>query len=148
MKATPYSWAKQNKSECRCDPCSSAHHTPEHDIYKIVCNSTCGNLSLTDQFSILEIWKERIVNHNTITISVSNYAINTALIGVLVNRNETSPVDFTVPPGNTLSATVEDAESINVFRIGAGITEGKFDLKVCFPVSFNEKHKKHKYKKC
>jgi hypothetical protein len=70
----------------------------------------------------------------TITISVFNSAMSTASVRVLVIRNEGSPVEFSVPPGNTLSATVDDAKSIIVLRIGIGRIEGKFCLEVCFPV--------------
>ncbi|MGG3573428.1 S-Ena type endospore appendage [Bacillus gobiensis] len=129
--STPYSWAKPFKSE--------------RDICEIVCNSICGNLLLNDQFPSLEVWKERILKSATVTICVFNSNINTALIRVLVIQNEGGPVELTVPPGNTLSATVDDAESIIVSRIGVGRTEGKFNLEVCFPFFCNDKHK---YKKC
>jgi hypothetical protein len=98
---------------------------------------------LSDQVPNLEIWRERIGKEPTVTISVFNSSMSTASIRVLVIRNVGSPVEFTVPPGNTLSATVENAESISVFRIGTGGTEGKFCLDVCFPVFYNDK-RKHK----
>jgi hypothetical protein len=116
---------------------------PKRDECEIVCNNTCGNLLLSDQVPNLEIWRERIGKEPTVTISVFNSAMSTASIRVLVIRNVGSPVEFTVPPGNTLSATVENAESISVFRIGTGGTEGKFCLDVCFPVFCNDK-RKHK----
>ncbi|MFE5428163.1 S-Ena type endospore appendage [Peribacillus simplex] len=112
----------------------------------IVCNSTCGNLLLTDQVQSLEIWKARISMDATVTISVFNSAMSTASVRVLVIRNDESPVEFSVPSGNTLSATVDAAESIIVFRIGTGRTEGKYFLDVCFPVICDDKRKHKKDK--
>ncbi|MGW6252241.1 S-Ena type endospore appendage [Peribacillus butanolivorans] len=112
----------------------------------IVCNSTCGNLLLTDQVPSLEIWKARIAMDATVTISVFNSAMSTASVRVLVIRNAGSPVEFSVPSGNTLSATVDAAESIIVFRIDTGRTEGKYFLEVCFPVICDDKRKQKKDK--
>ncbi|WP_142323992.1 S-Ena type endospore appendage [Bacillus sp. AFS017274] len=112
----------------------------------IVCNSTCGNLLLTDQVPSLEIWKARILMDATVTISVFNSAMSTASVRVLVNRNDESPVEFSVPSGNTLSATVDAAESIIVFGIDTGRTEGKYYLEVCFPVICDDKRKQKKDK--
>ena len=78
-----------------------------------------------------------------VTIAVFNSARNTASIKVIVIRTVGSPFKFTVPPGNTLSTTINDAESIRVSRIGSGITEGKFCLEVCFPV-FSDDNRKNK----
>ncbi|WP_311625249.1 S-Ena type endospore appendage [Peribacillus simplex] len=112
----------------------------------IVCNSTCGNLLLTDQVPSLKIWKARISMDATVTISVFNSAMSTASVRVLVNRNDESPVEFSVPSGNTLSATVDAAESIIVFGIDTGRTEGKYYLEVCFPVICDDKRKQKKDK--
>jgi hypothetical protein len=116
---------------------------PKREECEIVCNNTCGNLLLSDQIPSLEIWKEQIMKNPTVTISVFNSSNSTASIRVVVTRNAESPVEFTVPPGNTLSATVDDAKSISVFRIGSGRTEGKYCLDVCFPVFCHDK-RKHK----
>lgn len=145
---TLYASSKPYKFECGCDSCFPFHRASERDICEVVCNSTCGNLLLSDQILNLEIWKERIGKDATVTISVFNSAMNTASIRVLVMRNVGSPVEFTVPPGNTLSATVDNAESISVFRLGAGRTEGKFCLEVCFPVLCNNKRKHEKQECC
>ncbi|NRG44246.1 hypothetical protein HRF87_05645 [Bacillus sp. CRN 9] len=129
MKHTSYNRDKRCKCKYRCEPFSHC---------EIVCNSTCGNLLLTDQHSSLEVWKEKIDKKATVTISVSNYDINTALICVLVLRHDECPVEFIVPPGNTLSATVDDTKSTIICRAGEGRTEGKFYLEVCFPVFCND----------
>ncbi|MDM5295331.1 hypothetical protein QUF81_19660 [Peribacillus simplex] len=110
-------------------------------IGPVVCNSTCGNLLLSDQVPNLKIWKERMLMKTTVTISVFNSAMSATSIKILVISNVGCPVEFTVPPGNTLSATVYDAESIIAFRINKGIAEGKFNLEVCFPVFYDKKHK-------
>ncbi|WP_420490089.1 S-Ena type endospore appendage [Neobacillus drentensis] len=149
MIPTKYAWSKSFKSisvsdadttadadiNSSADPCSTS---PEKDISKIVCNNICGNLLLSDQDSKLEIWRKSNVQDATVTIAVFNSAMNTSSIKVIVRRTGGSPVKFTVPPGNTLSATVEDAKSISVLRRGSGITEGKFCLDVCFDLRHGE----------
>ncbi len=107
-----------------------------HPIYKVVCNNASGNLLLSDEVPQLEIWRAINVQNPTITISTFNSSHNTSSIRVTVNLNIGNPVEFTVPPGNTLSSTVDNAQSIHVFRIGTGKTEGKFCLDVCFMVSY------------
>ncbi|WP_442852954.1 S-Ena type endospore appendage [Bacillus sp. UNC41MFS5] len=89
---------------------------------------------LSDQVSKLEIWRKSIEQDATVTITVFNSARNSAAIQVIVIRTVGTPLQFTVPPGNTISATIDGAESVRVARIGSGITEGKFCLDVCFPV--------------
>ncbi|WP_375091274.1 S-Ena type endospore appendage (plasmid) [Peribacillus sp. RS7] len=96
---------------------------------------------MSDQVPNLEIWRERMVKDPTVTISVFNSTMSIASIRVLVIRNEGSPIGFTVPPGNTLSATVDDAVSISVFRVGTGRIEGEFCLEVCFPIFYDDKRK-------
>lgn len=153
---------KHSKCRCKHEKCKVCGHkkckckvekkikvkvnVPTEMSGPIVCNSTCGNLLLTDQVPSLEIWKARIAMDATVTISVFNSAMSTASVSVLVIRNDGSPVEFSVPSGNTLSATVDAAESIIVFRVDTGRTEGKYFLEVCFPVICDDqrKHKKDK----
>jgi Protein of unknown function (DUF3992) len=107
---------------------------PKYDMCKIVCNNICGNLLLDDSVPNLEIWNQNTVENVIATISVFNSAMNVASIRVLINDNEGSSAEFTVPPGNTLSKTIGHVESIMVMRIGNGKTEGKFCLELCFPI--------------
>ncbi|WP_395947824.1 S-Ena type endospore appendage [Bacillus sp. X1(2014)] len=89
---------------------------------------------MSDQVSKLEIWRKGIEPNATVTIAVFNSARNSAAIQVIVTRTIGNPFKFTVPPGNTISTTIDDTESIRVARIGSGLTEGKFCLDVCYPV--------------
>ena len=152
MGPTFYSWSKPFKSfsnsnsntesATESDSESSSESgsdsgsclSPDQEISEMVCNNICGNLLLNDQVSKLEIWRKSIEPEATVTISVFNSARNSAAIQVIVIRTVGNPVNFTVPPGNTISATIDDAESIRVARIGLGLTEGKFCLDVCYPV--------------
>jgi hypothetical protein len=119
---------------------SNDHDKENHDEKEVICNNICGNLLLSDEVTSLEIWKEKTKKEATITVAVFNSSMNTATINVIVTRKEGLPVEFNVPPGNTLSATVEDAKSVTVTRIGEGRTNGKFCLDVCIPF----KKKDHK----
>ncbi|MCY9026074.1 DUF3992 domain-containing protein [Priestia megaterium] len=119
------------------DNCKS--HYSKSKISKIICNEICGNLLLSDGIPILEIWKKIIEENTLLTISVFNNDMSTSSIRVLMNGNEESPVEFTVPPGNTLSATVDHIESVRVIQVGNGLIRGKFCLKVCFPVFCDSK---------
>ncbi|MFD9628968.1 S-Ena type endospore appendage [Peribacillus muralis] len=114
--------------------------------WTIVCNNLCGNILLSDQVPDLEVWRERMSIDVALTTSVFNSALSTASILVRIVRKEGSPVEFSIPPGNTLSATVDDAQSIIVFKEGIGGIEGKFSLEVCFPV-FHDVKCNHKNKK-
>ncbi|WP_413305508.1 S-Ena type endospore appendage [Bacillus sp. 1P10SD] len=113
---------------------------PKERHGKVVCNSICGNLLLNNQTSNLEIWKQRARTDAIVNISVFNNTRSTGSIRVLVTRTGRSPVEFTVPPGNTNSASVDHVDSITVSQVGDGITEGKFCLDFCF-VIFDEKDK-------
>ncbi|WP_163100466.1 S-Ena type endospore appendage [Peribacillus alkalitolerans] len=116
------------------------HDKDKHKDKEMICNSICGNLLLSDQASNLEIWREKTEKDAFISISVFNCSHSTATIRVSVFREEELPVKFNVPPGNTLSATVDDAKSVTVTRIGEGRIDGKFCLDVCIPI----KKKDHK----
>lgn len=100
-----------------------------------VCNRFCGSILLNDSVAALEIWKEEIERKATVTISVFNSSISTSFIDVTIIRKCECPVEFTVPLGNTLSATVENANSIIISKECDGILEGRYCLEVCFTVS-------------
>ena len=118
------------------------------DKFEIVCHDLCGNILLSNQVQNLEIWQERIQKSATVTISVFNNAVSHSSIHIVIHTNTSECVDFTVPPGNTLSATVEDAKSVVIYRVGEGIVNGKFCIDACFPV-FCKSQQQHKPKqKC
>lgn len=100
-----------------------------------LCREICGNLSLNDQVSSLDIWEEYVETNATVFVSVFNQPNSNANVRVLVNRKDGSSLEFTVPPGNTGSGTVDNAELVQVFRIGEGVVEGRYCLEVCVPRS-------------
>jgi len=115
------------------NPNPSPH--PKPHICDIVQNSLFGNILLNDSIKTLEIWREEICKKPTVTVSVFNSSISTSFIKVSINRCNKCPVEFTIPPGNTLSATVENAKSIMVSKECPCILEGKYCLEVCFAAS-------------
>ncbi len=127
----------------KCNPCSAPLGClnppplcpPCPPICDVVNHGFSGNILLNDSVTTLEIWKEEMIRKATVTIAVSNISINSPFIKVTITRNVGSPVEFTVPLGNTLSATVDNAKSITVSREGVGIVEGKYCLEVSFVVS-------------
>ncbi|MDN4866217.1 S-Ena type endospore appendage [Priestia megaterium] len=108
---------------------------PRPHVYDIVQNSLSGNISLNNSIKNLEVWKEEICEKSTVTLSVFNSSISTSFIKVTINRYIKCPIEFTVPPGNTLSATVENAKSIMISKECTGILEGRYCLEVSFVVS-------------
>ncbi|QWI25680.1 hypothetical protein EXW34_31415 (plasmid) [Bacillus mycoides] len=110
-----------------CPPCPS--------ICDVVCNKICGNILLNNQVLNLEIWKEEIIGEATVSVSVFNSAISSSSIEVIVIRNIGSPVELVIPPGNTLSTTVNNVRSVIVSHEDIGIIEGKYCLDVCFAIS-------------
>ncbi|MFL0574954.1 S-Ena type endospore appendage [Priestia megaterium] len=132
---------KRAKKICKQKSYSVARSCPEprptlnHPVYEAVHNRLCGNILLNDSVATLEIWKEEIEKKATVTISVFNSSMSTSFIDVTIIRNCKCPVEFTVPPGNTLSATVENAKSITVAREDAGIADGQYNLEVYFAAS-------------
>ena len=78
------------------------------------------------KFKVWRFGKRAIEKSATVTISVFNNAVSNAFIQIVIHTKASECVDFTVPPGNTLSATVEDAKSIMVYRLGEGSVNGKF----------------------
>lgn len=101
--------------------------TAEH-----VCHTLYGNLLLNDQVPDLQIWKERMKGKTIVSITVYNSTLSIGSILVLINRNNNSPVEFMVPPGNTFSETIDHVNSIAVFQTNEGRTEGKYCINVCF----------------
>ncbi|HDR4948337.1 TPA: hypothetical protein QCR51_004926 [Bacillus cereus] len=110
-----------------CPPCLS--------ICDVICNKICGNILLNNQVMNLEIWKEEIPGKATVTVSVFNSAMSSSSIEVTVIRNTGSSVELVIPPGNTLSTTVNNVGSIIVAHEDIGIIEGKYCLDVCFAIS-------------
>ncbi|MEH6944105.1 S-Ena type endospore appendage [Bacillus sp. JJ722] len=98
---------------------------------ELVCHNLSGNLLLNDHVPDLQIWKERIKGKTIVSITVYNSTLSIGSIRVLINRNN-SPIEFMVPPGNTLSETIDYVDSIAVFQTNEGRTEGKYCLNVCF----------------
>lgn len=110
--------------------------TPCNEI-EIICSKLCGNIFLNQDVNNLEIWKKQLNKKVIVSVSVFNSTLSTAFIRVTVFRLGQSSVVFKVPRGNTLSATVEDATTISVFREEEGVAEGTFCLEVCFPFQDN-----------
>ncbi|MFL0499073.1 S-Ena type endospore appendage [Priestia megaterium] len=123
----------KSKSYCVAHICPCP--TPRPHIFDIIQNSLRGNILLNDSIKALEIWKEEICEKSTVTISVFNSSISNSFIKVIINRYIKCPVELTVPPGNTLSATVENAKSIMISKECPGILEGNYCLEVCFATS-------------
>ncbi|WP_374148921.1 S-Ena type endospore appendage [Priestia megaterium] len=109
--------------------------SPNPQVYDIVQNSLSGNILLNDSIKSLEIWREEICGKSTVTLSVFNSSISTSFIKVTINRYIKCPIEFTVPPGNTLSATVENAKSIMISKECTGILEGRYCLEISFAAS-------------
>ncbi|OLR23845.1 S-Ena type endospore appendage [Bacillus cereus] len=106
---------------------------PQVPACHVICNQICGNIFLNNQ--VLEIWKKEIIVRATVTISVFNSILSVSSIKVTVIRNAGNPIELMVPPGNTLSTTVGDVQSVMVSQETIGIVEGKYCLEVCFAVS-------------
>jgi hypothetical protein len=105
---------------------------PTTDI-EIVCMNICGNIRLDQDAHGLEIWKKELNEKAIVTVSVFNSAWSSNSLQVLVVRMGEKPVVLNVPKGNSLSATVEDVNSIFVVREGEGKADGTFCLEICFP---------------
>lgn len=125
----------KQKSYSVARSCPEPRPTLKHPVYDAVHNRLGGNILLNDPVTTLEIWKEKIKKKATVTISVFNSSISTSFIEVTIIRSCEYPVEFTVPPGNTLSATADNAKSITVSREGAGIADGRYNLEVYFSAS-------------
>ncbi|OJD74830.1 S-Ena type endospore appendage [Bacillus paramycoides] len=126
-----------------CDiptPCPPPPPPSPSPVCEVICNEICGNILLNDHVATLEIWKGKISEKTTITISLFNSSTNNGSIRVMVTENTRGPTEFTVPPGNTVSATVNDAKSVIIFREGTSILKGTFCLKVCFAFSCGNKN--------
>jgi hypothetical protein len=125
----------KQESYCVDRSCPQPRPTPNPLVHNVVHNRLGGNILLNDSVTNLEIWKEEIEKKATVTISVFNSSLSAPFIDVAVTRNCNYPVEFTVPPGNTLSATVQDAKSIMISKECPGALEGKYCLEVCFAAS-------------
>ncbi|PEA16768.1 hypothetical protein COK06_27320 [Bacillus cereus] len=120
----------------KCKDCNHKKPTKESKKTAVpVCHKLCGNLLLNDQVSNLEIWKEKINAQVIVSISVFNSTLSTGSIRILVNQNDKNSIEFIVPVGNTLSATVDHVDSITVFQINEGRIEGTFCLDIFFLIS-------------
>ncbi|MFE3982712.1 MULTISPECIES: S-Ena type endospore appendage [unclassified Priestia] len=116
------------------DMCPSSN--PRSNLYDIVQNSLSGNILLNHSIKNLEIWREEICGKSTVTLSVFNSSISTSFIKATINRYIQCPIEFTVPPGNTLSVTAEDAKSIMISKeCTTSILEGKYCLEISFATS-------------
>jgi hypothetical protein len=136
----------EKKKKCNCDkekpkpprppkpPKSDENNCfpiPTCDI-EIVCMNICGNIHIDQDTHGLEIWKKELNAKAIVTVSVFNSAWSSDSLHVFVVRMGEKPVVLNVPKGNSLSATVEDVNSIFVVREGEGKTDGTFCLEICF----------------
>ncbi|MFS0865518.1 S-Ena type endospore appendage [Fredinandcohnia sp. 179-A 10B2 NHS] len=129
------------KKKCK-EKNKDKHITVEVKLLKdkedsVLCSEICGNVSLNEQVSSLDIWEEYVETNTTLFVSVFNQPNSSSNVRVLVNRKDSSSLEFTVPPGNTGSGTVDNAELVQVFRIGEGFVEGRYCLDVCVPSKEN-----------
>jgi hypothetical protein len=64
------------------------------------------------------------------TLTVFNSTHSTTGVKVEVERDSGEDVSFKVPPGNSISKTIEGAESVTIKRIHSGDANGKFCIDV------------------
>ncbi|MEH7225357.1 S-Ena type endospore appendage [Bacillus sp. JJ1566] len=89
-----------------------------------------GDLQLNNQVPSLDIWEVYHEKDATVFVSVHNSSASTDSITVRAFRKDGTTLFFNVPPGNTSSGTVDQAELIRVSRINQSTIEGKFSLDV------------------
>lgn len=104
----------------------------KYEDSKVVCNNICGNFLLRGGTTFLKAWEEEISKDVTISITVFNSAHSSSSVEVRVVRGQGNPVVFTVPPGSSLSRTIEGSHSVTIRRISEEQADGKFCLDVCF----------------
>ncbi|QWG39118.1 DUF3992 domain-containing protein [Bacillus mycoides] len=100
---------------------------------KIVCNDICGNFLLSDNITFLEVWEKRIDQPVTATVTIFN-SIQSSLIEVNVQQNTGNSILFTIPPGNSISKTIEDIKVVTILLTEPGSASGKFCLDINFTI--------------
>ncbi|MEH6892122.1 S-Ena type endospore appendage [Bacillus sp. JJ864] len=111
-----------------CDP----PQKPQEEC-KVVCNDICGNFLLRDNFTFLKVWEKKV--HNSITGTVTVYNdIQSSLVEVNVEHHTGNPILFTIPPGNSVSKTIQNIKAITIRLIEPGSANGKFCLDICFAI--------------
>lgn len=103
---------------------------PPHKQF--VSNEICGNILLTAQQSMIEIWKTQTTTPITITLSVFSSANNTHGIQITIYSLSHTSIDYFVPPGNTRSITIEKASSISIKKESIEPIEGTYCLHLSF----------------
>ncbi|HDR7448178.1 TPA: hypothetical protein QCX35_004316, partial [Bacillus toyonensis] len=100
---------------------------------KLVCNEICGNFLLNDNPTFLEVWEKRIEQPVTATVTVFN-SLQGSLIEVSVQQSMSKSILFIVPPGNSISKTIEDTQSVTIRLLEPGSASGKFCLDIHFAI--------------
>ncbi|MGV6975106.1 hypothetical protein COL24_23375 [Bacillus toyonensis] len=100
---------------------------------KLVCNEICGNFLLNDNPTFLEVWEKRIEQPITATVTVFN-SLQGSLIEVSVQQSMSKSILFIVPPGNSISKTIEDTQSVTIRLLEPGSASGKFCLDIHFAI--------------
>ncbi|HDR7375602.1 hypothetical protein COM38_19470 [Bacillus toyonensis] len=106
--------------------------TPKEE-QKLVCNEICGNFLLSDNITFLEVWEKRIVQPVTATVTVFN-SIQSSFIKVNVQQDIGNPILFTIPPGNSISKTIENVKAVTILLTESGCANGKFCLDINFTI--------------
>jgi hypothetical protein len=137
---------KKNMNEDENKMCKCCKHVKcicnnEQKKEPIVCKNLYGNILLHDKVKSLDIWQNRTKMCVTATISVFNSNMSMGSLLVFVIQKGGHTVEFTVPSGNTISALVDNIESILVIKSGQGRIEGKFCIDVCLPIFCHEQCK-------
>ncbi|OOR26945.1 MULTISPECIES: S-Ena type endospore appendage [Bacillus cereus group] len=100
---------------------------------KLVCNEICGNFLLNDNPTFLEVWEKRIEQPVTATVTIFN-SLQSSLIEVSVQQSMSKSILFIVPPGNSISKTIEDTQSVTIRLLEPGSASGKFCLDINFTI--------------
>lgn len=131
-----------NKNTRNCSPCfdSTPVSSTKHKEMEVVCNNICGNFLLQGDTKHLTIWEEKVQQGITVSVTVFNSAQSDSDVEVLVRHKKWDSISFTVPPGNSLSRTVEDVHSVTIIRTSQEKANGNFCLDVCFVGCHKEEH--------
>ncbi|MDA1782674.1 DUF3992 domain-containing protein [Bacillus cereus] len=113
-------------------PICNSLPTPKEE-QKLVCNDICGNFLLSDNITLLEVWGKKINQPVTATVTIFN-SLQSSLIEADVRQNTGNSILFTVPPGNSISKTIEDIKAVTIGLTESGSANGKFCLDIVFTI--------------
>ncbi|SHH95929.1 hypothetical protein SAMN05421807_12245 [Virgibacillus chiguensis] len=124
---------KKDIFKCKDYHMCKKNYKPAPYPQKCNCEIICGEILLKQDSDCVMILGGDVLLRNSTTIIIFNSSSSVADMKVIVCRDKCCPVEYIIPPGNTVTNILSNVTKICIEQEGRNHVQGEYELKICPP---------------